>query len=389
MAEKPCRADMVDLAAQLGPRLKARAGEHDRDASFPFENYDDLREAGLLRLCIPAEHGGLGGTFADYIRVSEELGRHCGSTALTFNMHTMTTIWVGEIADLIDMPGDARLDHESRRAEVYRGIVEQGLKHSQPISEVTPDSHRNPSTVGELVDGGFVVTGRKIFASLAGAADFYDTTCQVPGEASPRFVSIPADSAGVSVEGEWDPLGMRATVSRTLVFDEVFVPSQNELLPPGVFAEMHQRYPYPLLSITATYLGIMRGVLDFTCSFLRGEYPGGPTQPRRDSHQKQDGWARMQLLYHQARALLHTVVDDGALNPTRQDLARMWSASWTVMENAAQIAALGVRVCGGQAISRRFPLERMYRDARLGAVMLPFTAEVCLDRLGREFLFDD
>jgi alkylation response protein AidB-like acyl-CoA dehydrogenase len=57
------------------------------------------------------------------------------------------------------------------------------------------------------------------------------------------------------------------------------------------------------------------------------------------------------------------------------------------MENASAICTLALRTCGGQAMLKSLPLERMYRDARCGSLMLPWTAELCLDRLGRECLY--
>src|SRR5207249_3376390 len=84
-------------------------------------------------------------------------------------------------------------------------------------------------------DGGFRVSGKKIFASLSGAADYYGVLCTERGEgedASRRntlYLAIPADAEGVSVVGDWDPLGMRGTVSRTLLMKDVFVP-QDEML---------------------------------------------------------------------------------------------------------------------------------------------------------------
>ena len=77
------RDEMVQRVRELGPAFKERAVRYDIEASFPFENFADLKEAGLLGLCVPRQYGGLGATFADYARVSAEIGRYCGATALT------------------------------------------------------------------------------------------------------------------------------------------------------------------------------------------------------------------------------------------------------------------------------------------------------------------
>ena len=177
------REELVALVADLGPVMEERAVVYDREASFPWENFHDFRERGLLGLCIPESHGGLGASFADYVRVSEEIGRHCGATGLTFNMHVATMLWTGEVADLLDMTDDERARHDEVRAELFRGVVEEGRIHSQPFSEgVSPGATSGVTTRAVPVEGGFLVTGRKIFASLSGAADFYNVTARVDGD---------------------------------------------------------------------------------------------------------------------------------------------------------------------------------------------------------------
>ncbi|MBU6316850.1 MAG: acyl-CoA/acyl-ACP dehydrogenase, partial [Acidobacteria bacterium] len=87
------RARAVDLVRAMGPTMEERAVRYDREASFPFENFADFRERGLLAVSIPTAHGGMGAGYADYVRVSEEVGRHCGASGLTFNMHNATMLW--------------------------------------------------------------------------------------------------------------------------------------------------------------------------------------------------------------------------------------------------------------------------------------------------------
>ncbi len=96
----------------------------------------------------------------------------------------------------------------------------------------------------------------------------------------------------------------------------------------------------------------------------------------------------MQIDYELGRALLYDVLDTMVIDPDEDLLARAWAAVYTVMENANKVAALSIRVCGGQSMLKDLPLERMYRDSRLGATMLPWSGEVCLDRLGKAKLYD-
>jgi alkylation response protein AidB-like acyl-CoA dehydrogenase len=383
------RARAVDLVRAMGPTMEERAVRYDRQASFPFENFADFRDNGLLGVSIPTSHGGLGASYADYIRVSEEVGRHCGASGLTFNMHNATMLWCGEVADLLDMTSQQRDEHEERRTRMFRGVIEHGHIHSQPFSEgLAPGATAGVGTKAVPVEGGWLVSGRKIFASLSGAATFYNVTCQVPGEDIIRLLGVPADGDGVTLIDDWDPLGMRGTVSRTLLMHEVFVPAENEWMPAGLYNQAALRYPWLFLSLCPSYLGLTGGVLDVTRRYLRGEMPGQAAGARRDHPVKQMGWAQMQVKHQQSQALLYRAIDEAVLDPTDDQLVTGWAAAFTVMEHAAEVASLAIRVCGGQSMLKYLPLERLYRDARLGSTMLPWSAEVCTERLGRAGLYD-
>ncbi|MBL2770696.1 acyl-CoA dehydrogenase family protein, partial [Klebsiella pneumoniae] len=84
------------------------------------ENYRDLHAAGLLGICIPKAQGGLGADYQTYSIVAAEIGRYCGATALTWNMHVCSTLWSGPLADDLDMDPATRAEHERRRAVHYR-----------------------------------------------------------------------------------------------------------------------------------------------------------------------------------------------------------------------------------------------------------------------------
>ena len=100
--------DLIALAESLGPAFAARAAKYDRDATFPFENYADLRNAGLLGLCVPEKFGGKGADLRTYALVSATLGKYCGATALTFNMHACSTLWPGLLADDLNMTAEQK-----------------------------------------------------------------------------------------------------------------------------------------------------------------------------------------------------------------------------------------------------------------------------------------
>ncbi len=357
-----------------------RAERYDREASFPTENFADLRDAGFLALCIPASHGGLGADFATYALVAEELGRHCGSTALAFNMHTATTLLTGQISDELGLADEDRRLLGERRERLYADIVENDTVHAQPFSEgLDPRATKGFATVAEPVDGGYHISGRKIFASLSTSADVHNVACMVDGDPRIRLIGVPAGAAGLTVTGEWDPLGMRGTVSKTLVMDKVFVPAENEWLPPGVFNQMATRWPHFYMTLSFAYVGVMGAVIDFTGRYLSGQIDG---TSRVGNPQKEYVWADIQVRYEQARSLAHQAAGEAGVDPSAAALRRAWASVVATMEGAPAIASAAVQACGGRSLLRPLPLERLYRDARCGATMLPWSAEICRERLG-------
>ena len=385
-------AELVALAAELGrERFAPRAAKYDVDAIFPDENYTDLGDAGLLALCVPVEHGGMGADFETYCLVAAELGRHCGATALTFNMHTVSCLWSHQIVDDLDLDPAERAAHDRRRTELYRMVVEDRAVFAQPFSEPAGTGQGGPmwSTSATPVDGGFVLNGTKHFASLSGHADHYSVTASVTDDAQPGDVFLVADarSDGLEVTGEWDPLGMRATSSRTLVFRDVFVPEDRQLMPRGAFRQAALRWPHMFFTLTPTYVGIARAAYDFCVAYLGAGLPGGPSEARRANPTKQLAVARIRLLLDQAEQLWRAVIAEAGPDPDQEARLRMFSAQWTVMEHANEISRRAIETCGGRSIMRSLALERLYRDSRCGALMLPYSNEVCLERLGRESLY--
>ncbi len=386
--------EWVGLAAELGRnRFADRAARHDREASFPVDNFDDLRQAGLLGLCVPRAAGGLGADFATYALVIAELGRHCAATALSFNMHASACFGVGVIADLLDMSPAQRADHKRHRAEHFERVVHGGKVYAQPFSEggAAAAGKAAWATLARKVDGGYCINGRKIFASLSGAAHFYGVLCTLDRPSATQrdalYLAVPADATGLSVYGDWDPLGMRGTVSRNLLLQDVFVPDSARLLPEGLYHQATLRYPHMFTTLSPTYMGLAQAAYDFSVQYLRAELPGMSPVKRRMYPTKQAAVAEMRIKLEQTRSLFLQSVREARLDPDDDTRQRLYASHFTVMENAQSLCALALRTCGGQAMLKSLPLERMYRDSRCGSLMLPWTAELCLDRLGRECLY--
>src|SRR4026207_1003237 len=142
-AERHDREASFPLGDSAAPRARALPPRpsppppdpHDREASFPLDDYADLRTSGLLGLCVPAEHGGLGADYETYCLVAEQIAQGNASTALTFNMHCLTMLMMGVIADQMPMAPATRERHEKLRAAKFREVIEGGVFYGQPHSE--------------------------------------------------------------------------------------------------------------------------------------------------------------------------------------------------------------------------------------------------------------
>lgn len=386
--------ELIAIVDEIGPGMAARAERYDREASFPFENYADMRKAGLLGLCVPEKFGGRGADLRTYAIVSATIGKYCGATALTFNMHACSTLWPGILADDLDMTPEQRTEHEQYRQLHFKRVVEDGAVYAQPFSEGSAAAAGKApfGTLATKVDGGWKINGRKIFASLSGAADYYGVLCT---EEKPNlsmrdtlYMAVPGNSPGLTITGEWDPLGMRGTVSRTLVFKDLFVPDDAAMMPRGVYFQAASRWPHMFTTLSPTYMGIAIAAYEFTIKYLRGEVPGMPPVKRRMYPTKQIAVAEMFVKLEQTRALFLRMLDDARVDPPKDARLRAYATQYTIMENANDICRLAIRTCGGQSMLKSLPLERLYRDSRCGALMLPWTAELCLDRIGREALYE-
>jgi alkylation response protein AidB-like acyl-CoA dehydrogenase len=406
----PQQRGWLQQAHELGrTKFAPRARQWDDEASFPFANYADLKDAGFLKLCVPAEFGGGGADYASYMMVAAEVGRHCGATALTWNMHICSTMWTGVLADGIPMTPPERAEHDARRVLHFERVVKDGAIYAQPFSEGTAAAAgRAPfgtSAVREVRGGvsGWLINGRKIWASLSGAADYYGILCteDVPlKQPNPRdtlYVAVPKDAPGLTISGEWNPMGMRGTVSRNLTFDHVWVPEAEQLLPRGTYYKAAQTWPYMFMTLAPTYLGVANAAYDFTVAYLRGDIneatgepsrEGGHRTVRRQYPTKQIAVAQMRIQLENMKSVFWRAISEAKPNPSKDERMRLYAAHYSVMEGANDIARLAIRTCGGQSMMKHLPLERLYRDSRCGALMLPWTAELITDRMGRECLYE-
>jgi len=386
----PRQQELIGLARRLAvERFAPRAAKHDREASFPFDDYDDLREAGLIALCVPERHGGLGASYETYCLVAEQLAYGNASTALTFNMHCLTMLMMGEVADAMPLSAPARDRHEKLRAQKFREVVERGVFYGQPHSE--PVEHgqtdtaltvggRRFGTTARKVDGGYVVNGRKFFVSLAGAAPYFATPAirlgDEPWLERTLYLQVAKDTPGVTFQGDWDPMGMRATVSRDMVLENVFLPDDCEILPPGLFGAMYNAFPHlSPLTFSATFLGLTQAAYDYAIAYLTGKVPGAPAL-QTEATAKGHALAEMLFAVETARALYYRAISEARVDAPLAAVQRARAAHVTVQRSVVTVTQEAIRICGGRALLKRYPLERYARDARAGALMRPWTEDI-------------
>src|SRR6267378_6681077 len=125
------------------------------------------------------------------------------------------------------------------------------------------------------------------------------------------------DSSGLSIIGDWDPLGMRGTVSRTLLFKDVFVPDEAQMMPRGIYFQAASRWPHMFTTLSPTYLGIAIAAYEFTVCYLRGEVEGMPPVKRRMYPTKQIAVAEMWVKLEQTRCLFLRMLEDARVDPPK------------------------------------------------------------------------
>jgi len=387
--------ELIAIACRLArEHFAPRAERHDREVSFPFDDYADLRAEGFLGLCVPERYGGLGADYETYCLVAEQLAQGNASTALTFNMHCLVMLMMGPIADAIAIPPAMRERHEKLRAVKYWEVVEEGAFYGQPHSEPVEQGEtdktlavggRRFGTTARKVEGGYVVNGRKFFVSLAGAAPYYATPAirlgDEPWIERTLYLQVPKEAPGVSFLGDWDPMGMRATVSRDMTLENVFVPDDAEVLPPGLFGAMYNAFPHLFLTFSATFLGLMQAAYDGAIGYLTGRLPGAPAR-HTELAAKGSAIAEMLFAIEGARALFYRAISEAQVDPPLKAVQRARAAHVTIQRAAVAVTQEAIRVGGGRAFLKRYPLERYARDARAAALMRPWTQELAMQQAG-------
>jgi alkylation response protein AidB-like acyl-CoA dehydrogenase len=370
----------LDLAAGLAGEFAERAARHDREASFPYENYARLRESGYSNLIIPEKFGGLGATMLERIKAQERLAQGCGATALAINMHFNV---LGLLVDLHRKFKAPNVEEKLRRVASEHLIC--GGSGSEPDNAVLA---LRPRTTARRENGGWVVNGRKIFSTQSIALDYYFS--EATWEDAPQGSTIitffvqPRETPGLVFKDDWDTMGMRATASNSSELKEAFVAEADVVLqrPVSTSGRITRVFAKAPFTIGAPYIGIAVAARDFVVDFMR-ERPRFPLKkPMSHLPSVYNKVGEMDMLIEGARAAMWKAAAELEVDEPRSWSRKAVAARMIAIENSVKVVDLALRAVGGSSYFKRLPLERLYRDVRAG-LYHPFDSDESLEFLGK------
>jgi alkylation response protein AidB-like acyl-CoA dehydrogenase len=369
--------DAVARAQRIAPRFAARAAEHDRTGTFPVADFADLRDAGLMGLMVPDRLGGLGSTFSEYADVAYELARGNAATALVFNMHASVTGALAGIPEAMAEALGVPPEFFQARDEVLRAAA-AGSFYAVAMSERGAGSRLSALTTSYLREGDrFRIKGAKTFVSGAGYADAYLIAARDSTDQSvvSQFL-VPASTPGLTVEETWDSMGMRATGSHDLHIDAEVPASCLLGGVEGLALWFAQLMPHWLVaSYAAVYVGVAQASIDAAVEHISGRKLGHLPAIRSRVGRADAAVGAARLAVQEAARRVDS--DPGGSDTNRW----VWRAKLLAGDTAADVAASMLAAAGTSATRRGNALERLFRDARCGALQ-PATSDVCADWLG-------
>lgn len=368
---------LIDRAAAVAREaLAPRAGEYDRMGGYPWESWHDLWQQGFLAVAVPTAYGGLGLDMPSYVMVLEQLAQGCTSTTMTLHMHSVVQMYI----DVLGTP--------AQKTRFYPEVVEEGKLFGSWGSE--PDRRGGASVGGTVIaplDGGYVIDGEKHFCTMAGAAHRYMVHCAMDGLASPydlQLALVPHDHPGLKITGEWDTLGMRATVSPSVTLSACDVPGDALLGRPGESLASGVGLAFGL-GYAAIYVGVAQRALDFTIHFCKTHRFEPDPQSRAHDPIVQHRVAEMVMALEGARLVLYQSAGGWPEADAVQRAVLAARAKYMATEAALMVTSRTVQIVGGRSAHRRYPLERLFRDVRT-ATLMPPSGDRALELIGKATL---
>ncbi len=363
--------------------LALTAEQYDRSGTFPRANFDLLAREGLISLTVEQGLGGHGGGYAQAVRVLRAVAQGEPSTALilfmTYAFHAApekTRRWPRALYEQL-----------AREAVAGRGLI--GTFRVEPELG-TPVRGGLPATVARRTPEGWRISGEKIYSTGSTGLDWFAVWAKTD-DAEPlvgNFLVAPG-SPGITIVPEWDHLGMRATVSHKVVFDDVLTPPGHsvDLRRPEDWAprpgstEGARQALWNALAIATIYDGVARAARDWLARYLGERVPTNLGAALATLPRVQEKFGEIEALLYANRAL----IDDAAQAADRGELPSAVEANLIkhiANANAIKAVAIGLELTGNPGISRQNPLERHYRDVLCSRIHSP-QADTVLVAAGR------
>ncbi|MCC6187527.1 MAG: acyl-CoA dehydrogenase family protein [Anaerolineales bacterium] len=336
-------------------RFAPRAAEIDASAEFPWDNVRLLREAGFLGMAFPEEYGGGGADHVSHVAVKEEIARACLSTCTI-----MAAQYLGSLPLML-------AGTPQQKARFLPPLAAGERLAAFGLTEAGAGSDASAMRTSARRDGdSYVLTGVKCFVTNGGAADFYTVFAKTDPQAGTRGISafmVEKGTPGFSFGKSENKLGIRASATRELVFDECRVPVENRLGAEGSGYKLALRtLDHTRPGVGAEAVGVAQAAFDAALRYASERSVFG--SPLAEKQVIAFMLADMATQLEAARLLVYRVaalIDAGATTFTLAAAQAKLFAS----EMAHHVVDKALQIHGGYGYMKEFPLERYYRDQRI------------------------
>lgn len=359
-------ADVDRVANEIIGPAAARV---DAQAEFPRASIDALAKIGALGVLSAAEVGGLGLGLDAASRVVQRVAQACGSTGMVLTMH---------------LCGTAVLERHAS-TDVRRAAASGAHLTTLAFSEAGSRSHFwAPMSTATRTAAGIRLDAKKSWATSAHhVASYVWSSKPVAAEGPSTIWLVPRDTAGVSVSGGFDGLGLRGNDSCPVVAEGAIVPESAMLGPDGGGFDVMMGVVLPNFQVltASVAIGLMDAAIAGTIAHITKTKLEHLGTTLADNPVTRAHLARMRCSADMVRALVADTT--AALAAGREDASlRVLEAKAVAGETATAVLDLAMRVCGGAAFRKEVGVDRQFRDARAGTVMAP-TTDVLYDFIGR------
>jgi len=334
--------------------LPVRA-ELDEKEEFPWAIMKDLADTDLFRVFIPEEYEGLGGGCLELCLVVEELSRACPGVAVSY---------AGSLLGSFDL---LKYGSEEQKRKYLPDIASGKRLAAFAVTEAEAGSDiGNIKTTATRTDEGYVINGTKQFITNGGEADIYTVivlTDKARGARGASALLVEKDTPGFSFGRKEKKMGIRASATRELVFEDCLVPAENIIGREGMgFIMTLGRFDYTRPGIAAQAVGVAQGALEAAVDYAKERIQFG--HPIISFQAVQHMLANMAIDVEAARALVYAVaraIDSGGKSFSKESAMAKVFASDTAM----RVTTDAVQIFGGVGYMRDYPVEKMMRDAKI------------------------